>query len=334
MRILAKIVSPGAPVLLPPAGAGCSGADLSHSFAPSAVVDGWELLAITLAQMDVLRTLRFASILLALSLPRMEATTAEPPNPVSGRSTTLVEDASSTRSVQWINVKVPGQGTLLAAVVRPTGEGQFPAVIVLHRTHGFAREYVEIAQNLAQGGMIAVALCWFNGGTGTGLRFVHPIDCPGAPTVVAPASREAKERLDAAVETVRALPGVISDRIALFGHSRGGGAVLNYVFATDTIRAAVLESAGYPSDLAARASLLKTPVLILHGMHDNPNDGGTTLTDVRMAKNFDAAMRRAGKPVEAKYYEEGGHSSIFADPVQRKDEIHHMLDFLNRYLRK
>jgi dipeptidyl aminopeptidase/acylaminoacyl peptidase len=39
-------------------------------------------------------------------------------------------------------------------------------------------------------------------------------------------SPAALERVGALVAAVRALPGVRPDRVALFGHSRGGGAAL------------------------------------------------------------------------------------------------------------
>lgn len=276
------------------------------------------------------------SMLLALSLPAVhEGLLAEPP----GQDSALVSQTEAalrthTRPVEWISITVQGQGTLKAAVVRPSGEGLFPAVILLHGTHGFAKEYVELAQDLAEGGVIAVALCWFSGGSGAGSRFVHPIRCPDdTPPLVAAASAEAEERIDATVRATRALPGVRSDCIALFGHSRGGGAALNYALSADTVQAVVLNSAGYPGETADRASRVKASVLILHGLRDSPADGGNALTDVQMARNFEAAMRRAGKPIEATYYETGRHNSIFTDNAQRRAEIKRTLDFLHRCFR-
>lgn len=52
---------------------------------------------------------------------------------------------------------------MLAAVARPLGAGPFPVVVVLYGTHGFARQYIELAQDLARGGVLAVAGCWFSG---------------------------------------------------------------------------------------------------------------------------------------------------------------------------
>jgi hypothetical protein len=93
--------------------------------------------------------------------------------------------------VSWIRATAPAIGTVHAAVARPAGKGPLPAVILLHGTHGFAHEYVRLARDLARGGVIAVAACWFAAGSGPGSRFVTAIPCPQAqPTPVA-ASPEA-----------------------------------------------------------------------------------------------------------------------------------------------
>jgi hypothetical protein len=40
-----------------------------------------------------------------------------------------------------------------------------------------------------------------------------------------------------------------------------------------------------------------------------------------MARDFEAALRRVGKPVEAMYYEGAGHNGIFTSSTQRDDEV-------------
>lgn len=51
--------------------------------------------------------------------------------------------------LDWINITVPGVGTMLAAVGKPTGPGPFATVVVLHGTHGFAREYARLAKEMS-----------------------------------------------------------------------------------------------------------------------------------------------------------------------------------------
>ena len=63
---------------------------------------------------------------------------------------------TETLAVQWFRVAVPDVGIMVAAVARPSGAGPLPAVLLLHGTHGFARQYVQWAQDLARGGFLAV----------------------------------------------------------------------------------------------------------------------------------------------------------------------------------
>ena len=68
---------------------------------------------------------------------------------------TAIEAPAGTETlpVKWISVSVPDLGEMRAAVARPSGTGPFPAVLVLHGTHGFARQYVEWASDLARAGL-------------------------------------------------------------------------------------------------------------------------------------------------------------------------------------
>ena len=244
---------------------------------------------------------------------------------------------TETLAVQWVKVSVPGVGVMLAAIARPSGRGPFPSVILLHGTHGFAQQYVQLAEDLARNGLLAVAPCWFSGGGGPGTQFVTPpIACPDAPALTAPGSPEAVRTVDALVRAVRSFPGALPDRVGLFGHSRGSAATLGYIMSmSDTsVRAAVLENGGYPREWADRAGQVKVPVLILQGAGDISVDGGSAFNTVEMARNFEAALKRAGKSIEAKYYQQGGHNAFFSDAMQRDDEVRRMAAFYRRHLRR
>src|SRR5262245_3651456 len=244
-------------------------------------------------------------------------------------STEEAPPGTETLRVQWLKVAAPGLGVMLAAVARPSGAGPFPTVILLHGSHGFAHEYVRLAQDLAGGGVLAVAVCWFRDSAGSGSRFVTPIGCPEAPPIPGALSPAAMQTLDALVQMARTLPGARPDRLALFGHSRGGGPILNYIVQSDTARAAVLNSAGYPNTLSTD---VKAPILMLHGTADSPADGGVAVTNIEMAGDFEKRIRTAGKSVEAVYYDWGQHNDIFTSPAQYRDELQQMLKFLLRHL--
>jgi dipeptidyl aminopeptidase/acylaminoacyl peptidase len=53
-----------------------------------------------------------------------------------------------------------------------------------------------------------------------------------------------------------------------------------------------------------------------------------------MARDFEAALRHAGRSVEFVYYEKGAHNTVFSDPAQYKDEVRRMLVFLHPLLDK
>jgi dipeptidyl aminopeptidase/acylaminoacyl peptidase len=108
---------------------------------------------------------------------------------------------------------------------------------------------------------------------------------------------------------------------------------LNYILKVGTVQAGVLDSAGYPSQVADVAARVKAPLLILHGTDDGPADGGTAFTSVQRARDFEAALRRVGKPVEVRYYEGGQHNGIFTSSPQYADEVRRMVAFFRRHLR-
>ena len=246
-------------------------------------------------------------------------------------SATDAPTGTETFAVKWIRIAVPDGGVMLAAVARPSGSGPFPVVILLHGTHGFAPQYVQWAQDLARAGFLAVAGCWFSGGSGTGVNAVAPpIPCPETPPLKVDAYPEAMQYIDAMVQAARGLSDARRDRLALIGHSRGAAEALQYVLAVGNVQAVVLHSGGHAGRPVNRAAEFNVPILILHGTADAQSAN----TRVTLVREFEAALRRRQKRVEANYYEGGGHNTFFTNPTQRDVELKRMIEFLRRHLGK
>lgn len=261
--------------------------------------------------------------------PGWQGPTQGTPRGVTMSPTVTATDApagTEALPVKWVSVAVPDLGVMRAAIARPSGTGPFPAVLVLHGTHGFARQYVEWANDLARGGFIAVAGCWFSGGGGAGASEVTPpIPCEIPPL----GHPDSVQFVDALVQATRALPGVRADRLALVGHSRGAGeATLKYLLAKANVQAAVLHSSGYAGSPWQRAAEFSVPILLMHGTADSngPN------SQFRLAREFEMALRANNKPVETAYCEGCGHNTFFTNPAQRDDELKEMTEFLRRHL--
>lgn len=234
----------------------------------------------------------------------------------------------------WMKVSTDS-GIVHAAVAVPNSNGSFPVLIILHGTHGFAEEYIELARRLAQKGIVGVAACWFAGRKGEGVRFIHSVECENAPPFVdAPGIerfRIARHTSDSLISKVKTLPKVQSDNVTVFGHSRGAGAALDYVLThPGKAKAVILNSAGYPVEVINRAAEITEPILILHGIYDSPADGGSAMTNIQMAKKFELALRDADKKVEAHYFENSGHSSLFTDSKQFDETVERIINFIKK----
>ena len=232
---------------------------------------------------------------------------------------------TNTLPVKWVRVAVPDLGVMRAAVARPSGTGPFPAVLILHGTHGFAQQYVEWANDLARAGFIAVAACWFSGGGGAGANDVTPpIPCPDIPPLGSGEYPEGVQFVDALVQATRALPGTRADRLALVGHSRGGGLTQQYLLAGGNVQAAILHSSGYAFRPWNRAAEVKVPILIMHGTADSFSEN----TQFGFAREFETSLRANMKPVETAYCEGCGHNTFFTNSIQRDGELKRMTEFL------
>ena len=103
---------------------------------------------------------------------------------------------------------------------------------------------------------------------------------------------------------------------------------MQYLLAVGGGHAAVLHAAGHGYRPVTRAAEFTVPMLLLHGTADGPADGAGVNTQVALAREFEAALRRNGKAIETHYSEGGGHGTFFTNV----DELKKMIAFLWRHL--
>jgi dienelactone hydrolase len=219
----------------------------------------------------------------------------------------------------WYTVATPEGRTLLLAIydTRPAPDQAVPAILVLHGTHGFARQYVEIAHDLSeQTGYVTAAGCWFDGtGPDAETGDFAPIRCPGGPEF-AGATPNAWSAVRTLTQTVRQYAGNTT-QLGIFGHARGGEVALQLASSPDPagsgIQAVVSSSGTYtavprtpdydaPTPLSLAESL-SAPVLILHGQAD-------TQARFSNAALYYERLQSLGKPAQCVVYPKMGHDAI------------------------
>lgn len=231
--------------------------------------------------------------------------------------------------LDYREIAAPNGGKLLMTIARPQARGGRPAVVILHGTHGFADEYVGLAQELASRGIVGIAVCWFAPGQGKGMRFVKPRACPeSTPPLTDGDTTDGQARIRALIQAAANLPGVDSRRLVLMGHSRGAVAALYHALNGGEACGIILNSGAYPPDAVERVNSLAVPILVLHGDADGPTEGGASMTTATRTRDFVRALEQAGKQVDAKFYPEGNHNSLFLKPEQHRQEVSEIVRFM------
>lgn len=271
-----------------------------------------------LAGLLMLAVLTWPGGTLATALATAAAAPAEAA-PVEALSPAVPPSGAEGIGASWYTVATPEGRTLLLAIfdTRPSPDLAVPAILVLHGTHGFAREYVEIAHDLSeQTGYVVAAGCWFDGvGQDADTSDVTPIRCPGGPEF-AGATQPAWSAVHTLTQAVRQYAGGTT-QLGVFGHARGAEVALQLASSADPagngVQAVVSSSGIYtavprtpdydsPTPLSLAESL-SAPVLILHGQAD---------TQVRFsnAALYYQRLQSLSKPAQCVVYPRVGHDAI------------------------
>jgi carboxymethylenebutenolidase len=186
-----------------------------------------------------------------------------------------------------------GDETVQAILYTPQGKGPFPGIIVIHEWWGLNDWIKEQAAKLADQGYEALAIDLYRGRVATTPDEAHEI-MRGVP------EDRAKRDLHSAFEFLSARPDVKKDRIGAIGWCMGGGYSLDVALVEPTLAADVINYGPLATDPEAIAKI-HAPILGLFGGQDR----GITPEDVQ---KFEAAMKKAGKQIDVKIYDDAGHA--------------------------
>jgi dienelactone hydrolase len=178
-------------------------------------------------------------------------------------------------------------GSVSAHLARPTGQGAFPAVILLHGGTGIEPHHFDWSAWLAGEGYVAIVI--------DSLRRVG-----AGPQPIAIQVADAR----GALEYLRSLPFVDRERIAILGFSLGGGAALSsLVRYNDSAPPAGGYRAGvlfYPPGCSYRIERAEVPLLVFFGSLDG---GAESCLD--MSRRLQA---KGGPPVTMVVYPNAYHA--------------------------
>jgi len=235
---------------------------------------------------------------------------------------------------EWIAIAAPEGKTIMARVLRPSGDGPFPAVVLLHSQTGFSNAYITLGEEFARAGFVTVVGCWFAGhydGTTTAdppppLPLADGIECPQGPVLRPIASTQPLADINALLAATRTLPGVRSDRVGLAGNSRGSiAAVLVGAAGGDALQA-VVGIGGTPPGGPLFAAKITAPLLLIQGEAD-------AVVPVMNSVMLEQALLALGRTVVSHYYPQAGHGILFDTPYHA-DAMARITSFLRAHLAK
>lgn len=189
----------------------------------------------------------------------------------------------------------PAGEAVRAYLARPSGDGPFPTVIMIHEFWGLNEDILEKAEALAEEGYLVVAPDMFRGST-TGWipRAIYQIIATPQENLIAD--------LDAVFAGLANDPLVNIDRVAMLGFCFGGRTSLLYSLVNDRLAATVILYGSPETDPQVLAAL-PGPLLGIFG------DADTSIPLARV-QEFATALDQAGIPNQISIYEGQGHAFV------------------------
>ncbi len=224
---------------------------------------------------------------------------------LAGSTVSEIESGKMKISSETIRYQSAIDVSVSGTLSTPQGEGNFPAVIVIHENRGLNDHTRDVARRFAAAGFTALApdLLSRQGGTGAMASTDAAREALGALPV-----EDAMADLEAGLATLDRHAKVRSGLLGSVGFCWGGARSFMLAAESDRLRAAVVfYGSAPPNDNLAR---VRCPVLGLYGE-----------TDERITSHVPEvaeAMKKHGKPFEYKIYPGAGHA-FFNDTGERYD---------------
>lgn len=218
-----------------------------------------------------------------------------------------------------------GDETVQGVLYTPSGNGPFPAIIVIHEWWGLNDWVKEQASKLAGEGYAALAIDLYRGKVAKTSDEAHEI-MRGVP------EDRAKRDLHAAFAFLASQPNVKKDRIGAIGWCMGGGYSLDVALQEPALAADVINYGHLATDPEALKKI-NASLLGIFGAQDR----GIPVADVR---KFGETLDNMGKKIEIKIYDDAGHG--FQNPNNKDgyreadaaDAWKRITDFLATTLKK
>ncbi len=185
-----------------------------------------------------------------------------------------------------------GDETVHAVLYKPTGDGPFPALVVIHEWWGLNDWVKQQADRYAQLGYLTLAIDLYRGRVATTPDEAHEI-MRGVP------EDRAQRDLLAAVKYLSSLNTVNAKRIGAIGWCMGGGYALDLAISDPRLRVAVINYGHLATDDATLKKVHASILGIFGGQ-----DRGIPPADV---KKFEKQMKALNKKVEIHIYPDAGH---------------------------
>ncbi len=237
----------------------------------------------------------------ATSQPEESDPTAQPAAPTAAAQAASEDALGVTVSphdpdINAADVEVPGDGVaLMGYLARPSGDGQYPAVLVCHENRGLNEHIRDVARRLAKAGHVGLALDMLSREGGTEAAG-GAASAPGLLSNIPP--QQFVDDFRAGLTFLQSQPFVASERVGMTGFCFGGGVTWRCATQIAELKAAVpFYGPNPPLDDVPN---IAAAVLAIYAEQDQRINAGIPA--------IEAAMQEHGKTFERIVYPNTNHA--------------------------